>query len=108
MVYRVALTDRAVRDLASIFQRIEAETGGRAAKWFGGIERAINSLEKNPRRAPITPEDRGLQHLLYGKKPNVYGIIFGIAESAATIFVLHIRAPRRDKMPRRSRSSRIT
>ncbi len=98
MVYRVAITDRALRDLANIYRRIEAETKARAARWFAGMERAINSLETHPKRAPITPEDRTLRHLLYSKKPHTYRIIYEIAEETSTVFVLHIRSPRRDAM----------
>ncbi len=91
MASRLVITDRALRDLAGIYQRIEAGTTTRAAAWFAGIEQAIYSLEKNPRRAPITPEDRSLRHLLCGKKPHVYCIIYEIKESTSTVFVLHIR-----------------
>ena len=57
MAYRVEITDRALRDLASIYERIEAETTARAARWFDGLEKAVNGLEKRPHRAPVTPED---------------------------------------------------
>jgi toxin ParE1/3/4 len=101
MAYQVELTGRALRDLASIYHRIEAETTARAMRWFEGIEKAINSLENNPQRAPVTPEDRALRNLLYDKKPNVYRIIYALAEDTATVFVLHIRAPGRAIMRRR-------
>jgi toxin ParE1/3/4 len=98
MAYRVEITSRALRDLASIYKRIEAET---TARWFDGMEKAINSLEEHPHRSPFTPEDRALRHLLYGKKPYVYRIIYEIEEDTATVYVLHIRPPGRDSMPKR-------
>jgi toxin ParE1/3/4 len=101
MAYRVEITDRALRDLASIYKRIEAETKARAAHWFDGMEKAINRLEEHPQRTPITPEDRELRHLLYGKKPHVYRIIYAIEEDTSTVYVLHIRSPGRATMPRR-------
>jgi mRNA-degrading endonuclease RelE of RelBE toxin-antitoxin system len=101
MAYRVEITDRALRDLALIYQRIEAETGARAARWFDGLEAAIIGLEKRPRRVPVTPEDDTLRHLLYGKRPHVYRIIYAIEEAISTVYVLHIRAPGRAKMRRR-------
>lgn len=101
MAYQVELTNRALRDLAIIYKRIEAETSAQAARWVGGIEKSINSLEEHPHRAPITPEDPTLRHLLYGKKPYVYRIIYEIEEDTSTVYVLHIRPPRRDKMPKR-------
>ncbi len=101
MAYRVEITDRALRDLALIYQRIEAETGARAARWFDGLEAAIIGLERRPHRAPVTPEDGTLRHLLYGKRPHAYRIIYAIEDAISTVYVLHIRAPGRAKMPKR-------
>jgi toxin ParE1/3/4 len=101
MAYRVEITSRALRDLAGIYSRIEAETRARAARWFDGMEKAINGLEEHPNRAPVTPEDGALRHLLYGKKPNVYRIIYEIEEATSTVYVLHIRPPGRATMPKR-------
>ena len=98
MAYRVEITDRALRDLALINQRIEAETGARAARWFAGLEAAIIGLEKRPHRAPVTPEDGTLRHLLYGKRPHAYRIIYAIEDAISTVYVLHIRAPGRAEM----------
>jgi toxin ParE1/3/4 len=101
MAYRVEITRRALRDLTGIYSRIEAETRAQAARWFDGMEKAINGLEEHPNRAPVTPEDRGLRHLLYGKKPYVYRIIYEIEEDTSTVHVLHIRPPGRAAMPNR-------
>jgi len=101
MAYRVEITDRALRDLASIYKRIEARITARAARWFDGMEKAINSLERHPQRAPLTPDDRTLRHLLYGKRPNVYRIIYALEKETSRVHVLHIREPGRATMPRR-------
>jgi toxin ParE1/3/4 len=101
MAYRVEITGRAQRDLALIYQRIEAETSAQAARWFGGMEKAILSLEEYPRRAPFTPEDHALRHVLYGKKPSVYRIIYEIEDDPSTVYVLHIRPPGRDTLKKR-------
>lgn len=101
MVYLVEITGRALRDLTRIYQHIEAETAAQAAQWFDGLEKAIKSLERNPQRAPIAPEDRTLRHLLYGRKPSIYRVIYAVAEDSETVFVLHIRGPGRSAVPRR-------
>jgi len=101
MVYQVKITDRALRDLAFIYRRIEAETSSQALRWFNGLEKAITSLEEYPYRAPVTPEDSSVRHLLYGKKPRVYRIIYEVEEETASVNVLHIRPSARDKMPKR-------
>jgi toxin ParE1/3/4 len=101
MAYRVEITERALRDLAGIYKRIEGDTRPRAGRWFDGIEKAINSLEEHPNRGPVTPEDHAFRHLLYGKKPYVYRIIYEIEEDTSTVYVLHIRPPGRTSMPKR-------
>jgi toxin ParE1/3/4 len=98
MAYRVELTDRALRDLSIIYKRIRAESSEQAARWFDRFEKAIFSLEKYPHRAPLTPEDPTARHLLYGRKPYVYRIIFQVDDKTSTVCVLHIRAPGRDRM----------
>jgi toxin ParE1/3/4 len=53
MAYRVELTDRALRDLSIIYERIRAESSEQATRWFDRFEKAIFSLEKYPNRAPL-------------------------------------------------------
>jgi toxin ParE1/3/4 len=98
MVYRVEIMPRAARDLADIYGSIQAETSPPAAQWFNGMAKAMSSLERYPKRAPRTPENSALRHLLYGKKPQVYRIIFQIEEETSTVHILTIRAPRLDRM----------
>ena len=91
MTYRVEMTARAVRDLRRIFQRIQAEHSPQAATWFNELEATILSLDEHPERGPITPEKKTLRHLLFGRKPNVYRIIYAIDERPRVVRVLHIR-----------------
>jgi plasmid stabilization system protein ParE len=91
MTYRVELTARAARNLRQIFQRIHAEHSPQAAAWFNELEAVILTLDKYPERCPITPEKKTLRHLLFGKKPNVYRIIYAIDERARVVRVLHVR-----------------
>jgi toxin ParE1/3/4 len=98
MAYRVELTERALRDLSIIYERIRAELSEQAARWFDRFEKAIFSLEKYPNRAPLTPEDPTARHLLYGRKPYVYRVIFQVDDKTSTVHVLHIRGPGRDRM----------
>ena len=101
MPYRVEITARAERDLADIYGRILAENSPQAEKWFNGMARAMYSLEQYPKRAPMTPENRNLRHLLYGKKPYIYRVIFKIDVKTSTVYILHIRPPGRDRMKKR-------
>jgi toxin ParE1/3/4 len=101
MEYLVRLTERALRDLEMIYERIEADVSSQVAAWFNGLEQAIYSLERHPNRGATTPEDSKLRHLLYGKKPHIYRIIYEVDARSHAVSVLHIRHGARDKMPRR-------
>ena len=76
MAYHVEVTLRAREDLIDIYERISADDSPSAAKWFNGLEAAIDALKQFPRRCPIVPESKatkdGLRHLLYGAKRDVY------------------------------------
>lgn len=64
MAYRVDLTTRACRDLASIYRRINAANSEQARAWFNDLETAVYSLDHNPARGATAPEDESLRQLL--------------------------------------------
>lgn len=96
MAYRVDLTRRAARDLGHLYRTINAEDSAQAHAWFNGLERVILSLDENPARGSVIPEDASLRHLLYGRRRNVYRIIYAIDEHSRVVTVLHIRHGARD------------
>lgn len=96
MAYRVELTERAARDLERIYQAISAETSARAHTWFNRLERLILSLDEQAARGSTIPEDARFRHLLHGRKPNVYRVIYDIDERNEVVTVLHVRHARRD------------
>ncbi len=83
--------ERALSDLAYLYERVNAENSEAAAQWFNGLEEAIHSLEEQPARCPLTPESNKYRHLLYGRKPHVYRVIYRILEKQKHVEVLHIR-----------------
>jgi len=91
MAYLVSLTARAQRDLFALYEHIHAEESATAHAWYKGLKRAILSLEGAPNRCSITPENRHARHLLYGRKPHVYRIIYRVLERKKRVDVLHIR-----------------
>lgn len=95
MAYRVELTFRAQRDLNYLYGRISADDSAEAARWFDGLEAAIHTLYRSPRRCPVAAESarskRKLRHLLVGAKRDVYRVIFEIDESRKIVYVLTIR-----------------
>jgi toxin ParE1/3/4 len=91
MAYLIRMMPRAARDLGTIYRGIDAEQSDSAFRWFEGLERAILTLEQIPNRCPVTPESRDLRHLLYGKKPNVYRVNYGVDGKRNEVEILHIR-----------------
>jgi len=96
MAYRVDLTERAARDLRHIYHTINADVSEQAHAWFNGLERLVLSLDEHPARGAVIPESSSLRHLLYGRKPNVYRVIYGLDEQSRIATVLHIRHGRND------------
>ncbi len=91
MEYLVRLTDRTLRDLQAIYERIQAESSDRAYAWFNGLADAIYSLSHYPDRGAHTPESKQLRHLIYGTKPDIYRIIYAVDKRNHAVDVLHIR-----------------
>ena len=90
MAYLVNLTARAERDPVRLYADIDVEHSAAALKWYRGIKEAILSLEEQPNRCPVTPENDNLRHLLYGNKPHIYRAIFRVLEKERRVEVLHI------------------
>lgn len=95
------MTHRASRDLEYLYQYIHAESSPAAARWYNGLERAIGSLERFPLRCPAAPEalraKRALRHLLYGRKPHVYRVVYEIDDADKAVRILTIRHGARDE-----------
>jgi toxin ParE1/3/4 len=101
MAYRVELTDRAARDLELLYLEKNAVESQAAARWYNRLEEAVSALGRYPYRCPVAPESRKMKrrlwHLLYGKKPHVYRVIYEIDEQQQTVWVLTIRHAARRK-----------
>jgi plasmid stabilization system protein ParE len=98
MTYRVELSARAVRDLRQLYEAIAARHVPAAANRFNGLEAKVAGLSRFPGRGGAVPEDGGSRQLLYGRRPHVYRIIYGIDEDRRVVSVLHIRHGARDAM----------
>jgi plasmid stabilization system protein ParE len=91
MAYLVNISTRARRDLALIYRRINASDSDMALQWYRWLKQAILSLEEQPNRCPVTPENQKLRHLLYGNKPHICRAIYRVVETRKQVEVLHIR-----------------
>ena len=98
MDFRVELSDQAQRDIAAIYDWLQSQQAGDAGEqWFLALRAAVTSLTNLPSRCPLAPENRDspveVRHLLYGRRPHVYRILFAIERDV--VQVLHIRHGRR-------------
>jgi toxin ParE1/3/4 len=91
MQYLVSLTDRALRDMELVYEFVQADSSEKAFAWFNDLAEAIYSLERYPDRGAVTPESKKLRHLLFGKKPTTYRIIYTVDKRHAAVSILHIR-----------------
>jgi len=102
MAYLVELAARAARDLEILYLEKNAAESQTAASWYNGLEDAVLTLAKRPLRCPLAHEGRKmkreLRHLLYGKKPHIYRIIYEVDEQQKMVSVLHIRHGARRKL----------
>ncbi len=99
MACLVRLTDRALRDMEAIYEFIKADESESASAWFHELAHTIYSLERFPERRTPIPESRKLRQLLFGKKPNIYRIIFAVDKRNRIANVLHIRHGARNALP---------
>src|SRR4029077_9158870 len=81
----------AERDLAGIYEEIHAEQTDTALTWYRGLKEAMLSLHEHPARCSVTPETDRLRHLLYGRKPHIYRVIYRVLEKQKEVEMLHIR-----------------
>lgn len=103
MAYRVRFAANAENDLDRLYLWLVAQAPLRGPEWFEGLERAIYSLQKNPRRCPLAPEnyqpEDGIRQLLYGRKPHVYRVLYQVSEKKRIVNILHIRHGARMPIP---------
>ena|SRR5215467_1928436 len=104
MQYLVRLADRALRDMKRIYEYVERTSLESAFAWFNDFEKAVYSLERYPERGRAIPENKKLRHLLFGKKPSVYRIIYAVGTHRLVVNIVHIRHGARSSL-RRLRTS---
>ena len=95
MTYRVEFSIRALLDLEVLYFEKNVAESIAAARWFNGLQDAIEGLAALPHRCPFAPERIGenceLRQLLYGKKPHIYRVIYEVNEKQRMVKVFHIR-----------------
>ncbi|MGH2410959.1 MAG: type II toxin-antitoxin system RelE/ParE family toxin [Chloroflexota bacterium] len=98
MAFRVETSAAAEADAEEVLAwLLSQDAGDTGLRWFLALENAIASLATFPERCPLAPENASfpfeVRHLLYGRKPHVYRILFTI--EGDTVHALHLRHGRR-------------
>ena len=95
MAYRVELTKNAETELEALYLWVVDRAPTQGTAWFNGLEQAILSLDRFPKRCRIAPEsfdpDQPVHVLNYGRSLQVYRVFFTIDESTKVVRVLHVR-----------------
>lgn len=100
MPYVVHIFPRAMADLRAAVLWRKQQSPSAASRWLSRLIMAVHSLANNPERCPLADEadDLGLslRELLYGRKHNVYRILFVIEGLAVN--VLRVRHAAQDRL----------
>ena len=103
MTYRVILQRLAIEDLDNAFAWAAQKAPATAARWLERFQATLQRLDTNPQRCPLAREQRKLEvelrEILFGKRPNVYRVIFLI--DGDTVRVLRIRRAQRRPLTRK-------
>jgi len=98
MGFQVEYSSQAEADLHSVLEWLISQRAGEAGlHWVEGLEKAVASLSEMPQRCPLAPENRSfpfeVRHLLYGRRPHVYRVIFRVIDDV--VYILHVWHGRR-------------
>lgn len=101
MKFQVIITPSAKADIFEINAWLLENSPDSAESWLWGISQAITSLSDFPERCVISPESEAfsdviVRQLLYGKKPNIYRILFSIQEEK--VYILRVRSTKQQRL----------
>jgi plasmid stabilization system protein ParE len=98
--YQVSVTPSAKADIFEVNAWLLENSPDLAESWLWGISQAAASLSKMPERCPVSAEsdafDVTVRQLLYGKKPNVYRILFSIRNEK--VYILRVRSTKQQSL----------
>jgi plasmid stabilization system protein ParE len=99
MKYEVVVSDPAQADIEQAYQWLLERTPLNAPKWHDGLLDKLQTLEANPLRCPLAPEDNEsseeVRQLIYGDKRHNYRILFSIRRGM--VWILHVRHGARNR-----------
>ena len=98
MIYQVRLQLAAVEDLDVAYQYAAQNAPVPAARWLERFQAAMQTVQHNPDRCPLAPENsrsrRILRQYLFGKRPHVFRVIYTIDGDTVWVGCDPVIAPR--------------
>jgi plasmid stabilization system protein ParE len=97
--HSVRISRRALREIDAALAWLAERSRAAADRWHGRLLEAIRSLEDNPGRCPLAPEDEcyeggELRQFLHGKRRGVYRILFEVRGDV--VYILRVRHSAQD------------
>ena len=93
MAHAIHITAQALREIDGALEWLAERSHGAAVRWYDQLQEAIRSLENNPERCGLAPENEWypgeLRQLLHGKRRGVYRILFEVRDD--TVYILRVR-----------------
>jgi hypothetical protein len=103
MTFHVVMLRHAEQDLEAARRWAARHAPQTTDRWLHRFYQALQTLAENPDRCPIAREnDRiniGLREFLFGRKPNVFRVIFVVR--ANQVRILRIRRAQRRRLSRK-------
>jgi plasmid stabilization system protein ParE len=90
----VVLTVRARAEARAAVHWLHDRSPAAATRWYAGLAKAINTLDRNPERHPVSEDASArfgfeVREMLYRQRRRVYRILFSV--EGAVVNVLAIR-----------------
>lgn len=103
MNFRLRFHRQASLDLTDCYRWAARHAPFTALRWFRRFRDEIDTLEMNPELCSLAPENRRsskvIRQLLYGRKPNVYRVVFFVESDL--VHILRVRRAQRRPLTRR-------
>lgn len=100
MSHTLTISARAMADIRATVAWLSQRSSSAAARWHGSVLAAIRTLADNPERCPLADEAVALgvdlRQMLYGRRRNVYRVLFTI--DGQTVNILRVRHAARDQL----------
>jgi plasmid stabilization system protein ParE len=101
MTYRIIIEPTAEREIRSAVRwKTENASPTVAARWYNGLLKKIATLRTHPSRCPLAAENDKfpveIRELLYGRRRNIFRIIYTIQND--TVFILYVHHGARQEL----------